>query len=76
MKNEVFLSIDLYTELVVKWSANACLDIVSRVSLEVFRQMALWAGEMELIAENNSVKSSFLASSSTADTCEQSRINI
>ena len=43
------------------------LEMVSRTSPEVFRQMTLCLGHTELMAEKRRVRSSFLASSSTAD---------
>ena len=43
------------------------LEMVSRTSPEVFRQIMLCLGHTELMAEKSRVRSSFLASSSTAD---------
>ena len=43
-----------------------CLDIVNRISADVFLHMRLCSGQDDENAENRSVRSSFLANSSTA----------
>ena len=52
-----------------------CLEMDSSTSELVFRQMLLCGGHTELTAENRRLRSSFLASSSTAALCVHSLNN-
>ena len=66
-------SIDSLCRYVMTDGLRVCLEMVRRMSAEVFLHIKLYSGHVDVTAEKRRVKSSFLANSSTAGTYPDNR---